>query len=44
MPGGGVAYGVVSDGVAVIGGENVPPIVVGIRLKPGAGATCPRWG
>ena len=40
----GVPIGVGVGAAAVGGGEDVAPIVVGVRLKPGAGGTCPRWG
>ena len=38
MPGGGVAYGVVGDGVAVIGGEQILPLGVPIGVGVGAAA------
>ena len=42
MPGGGVAYGVVGDGVAVIGGEQVLPL--GVPIGVGVGAAAVRVG
>ena len=40
----GVPIGVGVGAAAVGGGEDVAGIIVGIRLKPGAGGACPPGG